>query len=426
MIAKQAMDTILIVDDTPANLDLLSNILKGAGYGVRPAPNGWLALRAAHNTPPDLILLDINMPEMNGFEVCRQLKQDDRLESIPVVFISALTETSNKIEAFKAGGVDYITKPFQAEEVLARVDTHLTIKRYQTALLEKSETLQQTIEDLKIAQEGLVQSEKMASLGVLTAGIAHEINNPINFVKTSAHALKQDVEDVRRLLEANEAYHRDCQNVDNINRLAAIKSEISYDILIEELPRLVKNITTGVKRTEAVINSLQTYSRPDEDKKTPAKIAQLIESALLLLGNRCNKGAEIKRSFSELPPVPVQPGRLVQVFVNVIGNALDALLEDSTKVQLPLIKIQTDIGTLDKGDYAVVRVIDNGPGMSTDIKEKIFDPFFTTKEVGSGMGLGMSISYGIVRDHDGHIEIHSELGAGTTVTIFLPMLGEVS
>ena len=426
MIAKQAMDTILIVDDTPANLDLLSNILKGAGYGVRPAPNGWLALRAAHNTPPDLILLDINMPEMNGFEVCRQLKQDDRLESIPVVFISALTETSNKIEAFKAGGVDYITKPFQAEEVLARVDTHLTIKRYQTALLEKSETLQQTIEDLKIAQEGLVQSEKMASLGVLTAGIAHEINNPINFVKTSAHALKQDVEDVRRLLEANEAYHRDCQNVDNINRLAAIKSEISYDILIEELPRLVKNITTGVKRTEAVINSLQTYSRPDEDKKTPAKIAQLIESALLLLGNRCNKGAEIKRSFSELPPVPVQPGRLVQVFVNVIGNALDALLEDSTKVQLPLIKIQTDIGTLDKGDYAVVRVIDNGPGMSTDIKEKIFDHFFTTKEVGSGMGLGMSISYGIVRDHDGHIEIHSELGAGTTVTIFLPMLGEVS
>jgi len=223
--------TILVVDGTPANLGLLSSILTKEGYRVRPAPNGRMALRAAHNDPPDLILLDINMPEMDGFEVCRKLKDDVRLTSIPVLFISALTETADKVKAFNTGGLDYITKPFQAEEVLARVDTHLKIRRYQLELNRKSESLQKALDELKAAQDQLVQTEKMASLGVLTAGIAHEINNPINFIKTSAHALSRDMEDIRRLLDAFEVCGRDCPDAAVRDSITGLKADMDYDAL---------------------------------------------------------------------------------------------------------------------------------------------------------------------------------------------------
>lgn len=417
--------SILIVDDTPANLGLLSDMLKVAGYGVRPAPNGRLALQAAQNLPPDLILLDINMPEMNGFEVCRKLKDDDQLKSIPVLFISALTDIEDKVKAFKAGGVDYITKPLHAEEVLARVETHLKIKRYQMELMEKSVVLQKTVDELTAAQSKLVQSEKMASLGVLTAGIAHEINNPINFIKTSALALDRDMEDVRRLLNAYEACIQSCADATAKEQIAAIKSEIDYDMLSHELPGLIDHITMGVERTEEIVNSLRTYARADEGQKTWIGLGELIDTALVLQKNRYKKVVAVKTDYGGLPKVAAQPGRLLQVFNNVIGNAIDAVTGDVQNAA-PLIEIRTRIEEHHGVKFAVMQVMDNGPGIHDDIIDKVFDPFFTTKKIGKGVGLGMSISYGIVRDHNGHIDIASGDGRGTTVSIFLPITPEGS
>jgi len=417
---KTHKGTILIVDDTPANLGLLSDMLKSAGHSVRPAPNGRLALRAAQNDPPDLILLDINMPEMNGYEVCRRRKADTKLKATPVLFISALTDTEDKIKAFETGGLDYITKPFQAEEVLARVETHLQIRRYQMELMEKSMTLQKTLDELKAAQSQLVQSEKMASLGVLTAGIAHEINNPTNFIKTSAHALSQDMDDVRRLLDAFKECSLSCSDVAVKERVAAIKSEIEYNVLNREMPGLVDNITMGVERTEEIVNSLRTYARPDGEKNTPAVLRDLIDTALVLLQNRYKKTIAIKQEHDDLPPVPAQPGRLLQVFNNVIGNAIDAVIEGRQETA-PVIEIRTSTEEHEGIEYAVVRVSDNGPGISDNNISKIFDPFFTTKEIGQGIGLGMSISYGIIRDHNGRIDVSSNDGRGATVSIFLPV-----
>jgi signal transduction histidine kinase len=417
--------SILIVDDTPANLGLLSEMLKSAGYSVRPAPTGRLALQAAQNLPPDLILLDINMPEMNGFEVCRKLKEDDQLKTIPVLFISALTDTADKVKAFKTGGVDYITKPFQAEEVMARVETHLQIKRYQMELMKKSKMLQEALDELTAAQRMLVQSEKMASLGVLTAGIAHEINNPINFIKTSALALDRDMEDVRRLLDAYGECIQSCAGTTAKERIAAIKSEIDYDILSHELPGLVHHITMGVERTEEIVNSLRTYARADEGQKTWIALGELIDTALVLQKNRYKKIVVIKKDYGDLPKVAAQPGRLLQVFNNVIGNAIDAVTEGGQNAA-PLIEILTRIEEHDGVKYAVVQVMDNGPGIRDDIIDRVFDPFFTTKKIGKGVGLGMSISYGIVRDHNGRIHIGSGDGKGTTVSIFLPINPEGS
>jgi C4-dicarboxylate-specific signal transduction histidine kinase len=424
MTANKKKETIMVVDDTPANLGLLSDLLSSAGYRVRPSPNGRLALRAAKNNPPDLILLDINMPEMDGFEVCHRLKSDEKLKSIPVLFISALTETQDKIRAFEAGGLDYITKPFQAEEVLARVNTHLKIRRYQIELKHKGMSLQKALDELKAAQSQLIQSEKMASLGVLTAGIAHEINNPINFVKTSVHALGRDVADIRRMLDAYEGCSSACSNADMTNRLNVIKRDIDYKELHKELPKLVNNITMGMERTEEIVKSLRIYSRPDEQEMIPAQLHELIETALVLLKNRHKKSIDIKKAFAELPPVPAQPGRLVQVFSNVIGNAIDAVMVNRQEVT-PAIDIRTGIEVHNGIEYAVVRTIDNGPGISKDHIDKIFDPFFTTKEVGKGIGLGMSISYGIIRDHRGRIHICNGDERGAVATIFLPINREL-
>jgi len=420
MNTKTNKGIVLIVDDTPANLGVLSDMLASAGYKVRPAPSGRLALRAAKNDPPDMILLDINMPEMNGFEVCNRLKADDKLRSIPVLFISALTETKDKIKAFESGGLDYITKPFQAEEVLARVNTHLESRRYQTELMEKSMALQKALDELKAAQGKLIQSEKMASLGVLTAGIAHEINNPINYVKVSVHALEQDMEDVRHLLSVFEDCSRSCPDTSVVKRMTAIKSEIDYDVLTAELTGLVNNINMGVARTEEIVSSLRSYARPDDQKKTPAVISDLIDTALVLLKNRYKKSVTIKKTYGGLPPVPVRPGRLIQVFSNVIGNAIDAVTEDGQN-PAPVIEIRTSTQESEGVEYAVVAVSDNGPGIRSDIIGKIFDPFFTTKEIGKGIGLGLSITYGIIRDHNGRIDIGGSDGEGATVSIFLPI-----
>ena len=156
--------SILIVDDVPANLQLLSDILKEHGYKVRPAPSGALALEAARRVPPDLVLLDINMPDMDGIEVCRRLKQDPNLSEIPVLFISALGDETDKVRAFDSGGQDYVTKPFQVEEVLARVRTHLSLRKAQQEVKAQNDALREVLDQLRQAQDQLIMSEKMAAL----------------------------------------------------------------------------------------------------------------------------------------------------------------------------------------------------------------------------------------------------------------------
>lgn len=416
-------ESILVVDDTPANLELLSDLLSAYGYRVRPAPSGRLALRAAKNNPPDLILLDINMPEMNGFEVCERLKSDQALQSIPILFISALSDAEDKVRAFQAGGLDYITKPFQAEEVLARVKTHLSSRRYQTALSEKSEALQTAYDQLKAAQDRLIQSEKMASLGVLTAGIAHEINNPINYIKTSALALKQDMEDLDRLVKVFDGAA--CRDDALSSEIESVKRAIDFDALMEEIPQLMNSIALGVEKTEEIIKGLRIYARQESEKKVLSDIHDLIDTALLLFKNRYDKTIRITKAYADLPQLWIQPGRLVQVFNNVIANAIDALCE-TPPLERPQISITTSWENYDGVDYAMIRFKDNGPGIREDHIGKIFDPFFTTKTIGKGVGLGLSISYGIVQDHNGRFSVTSDETGGTLIAIYLPMETESS
>ena len=416
---EQPAPSVLIVDDVLANLSLLSDILKGNGYKVRPAPNGILALQAAKHEPPDIILLDIHMPGMDGFEVCCKLKADPALADIPILFISALSETKDKVRAFGEGGQDYITKPFQLEEVLARVNTHLELRRAQRELEKQNNALREALLQLKTTQNQLIVSEKMAALGVLAAGVAHEINNPINFVKTSFHGLEKDIQDLIALLSY-------CQMHLDKDRQAAFedfKKNIDYKTIIQEVPELLGHIFEGLHRTEDIVKSLRSFARTDDLLDNKIDLHEVVDAVLVMLSPRYEKKIQVIKNYGELPLVCGNMGKLSQVFTNVLSNAIDAV-EDQGDSARYRITIKSETLLKDGKNYAVLRISDMGMGITPDIVNRIFDPFFTTKPVGKGTGLGLFICKSLIQEHKGFLEVSSPAGEGATFSIFLPACQE--
>ncbi|WP_031385685.1 sensor histidine kinase [Desulfonatronum thiodismutans] len=416
---ESATPSILIVDDVPANLHLLSGILKEQGFRVRPATSGAMALEAARRLPPDLVLLDINMPGMDGFEVCRRLKADPALADIPVLFVSALEDTADKVRAFEAGGRDYVTKPFHVEEVLARVRTHLALRRAEHDLTERNKTLQKALDQLKKAQNQLIFSEKMAALGVLAAGVAHEINNPLNFVKNSCHGLEKDIADLISLVN----HCRGAMTEEQRAALAEFEKRVDYPTLMEEIPELLAHIFEGLWRAEDIVRCLRVFSRSDDARSLDIDLNELVDSALVMLHNRYKTRVDVCRDFHSLPPIPGNYGQLSQVVINLLNNAVDAVdsLEDRARRRVTL---TTEVRERAGKSYAVLRVADAGPGIPPDIRGRIFDPFFTTKPVGKGTGLGLYICANLAREHHGFLEIDDEVGEGAAFLLFLPITPE--
>jgi signal transduction histidine kinase len=417
-----ASGDVLVVDDNPANLQLLETILQERGYSVRGALSGHVALRAARSRPPDIVLLDIRMPEMTGFEVCRELQADDRLRPVPVIFISAATDPDDKVRAFREGGRDYVTKPFQAEEVLARVETHLSLSRAQAELEARNAALEKALADLKAAQARLVESEKLASLGLLTAGIAHELNNPLNFVAGSVQGIRRTLDPVRQLLA-------------DFTRLAEDRPALSgtlrewleandADEIRGTLEELSVNACTGVERAAEIVRGLRIFSRLDEADRKATNLHENLEAALLLIHSRYAGRIRVNRQYADLPPWQCQPGRINQVFMNLLVNAVDSILGKATPGPDEVIGIRTRLEDRGGSRWAVVEVSDTGSGMGAHVREHLFEPFFTTKEVGRGTGLGLAISRTIVEEHGGLIEVESREGAGSTFRVLLPPLDE--
>lgn len=416
----QRQASILIVDDKPANLDVLSEMLRRCGHKVRPATSGKLALKTARKQPPDLILLDIRMPRMDGYEVCRVLKADPDLKNIPVIFISALSQPFDKVTAFACGGVDYISKPFQVGEVVARVETHLKVRRYQEELEEQNEQLQRTLADLKAAQARIVQSEKMASLGVLTAGIAHEINNPVNFITSGIAGLRGLLDDVMRVLDRY-------SKLDGANATAGLKEierfkeEIRFDEVLNGLFELLDNINTGSQRTAEIVRGLRTFARLDEDEEKASDIHRNIDSTLIMLRNEYKDLISVKKDYGELPPIICCPGKLNQVFMNIFANAIEAIKSKQNLEPTEEITVKTGVIHKDGNAFVEIDIGDTGTGVPPEIQDRIFEPFFTSKDVGKGNGLGLSICLGIVKSHGGSIEVDRNHPSGSVFKIYLPL-----
>lgn len=422
---------ILVVDDLPDNLRLVSNLLVEQGYVVRKATNGTMALRSAQAEPPDMILLDINMPDLDGYEVCRQLKTFDNTRAIPVIFLSALDDALDKVKAFKVGGVDYITKPFQVEEMLIRIQTQLTVQRFTQTLEQQVEQrtteLSQALYHLKETQLQLVQHEKMSALGNLVAGIAHEINNPVGFIAGNLQPAIDYIKDLFRLIDF---YQTKIPNLES--DIADEIADIDLDYLREDLPKLIHSMKLGVQRIRHISTSLRTFSRADQDYKVLFNIHEGIDSTIMILKHRLKASddrpeIEIVKDYANLPQIECFPGQLNQVFMNILANAIDAL-EDSnigrsfTDIELKPNRITVKTELSNDSQFVRIRIQDNGIGMRDDVKQKIFEHLFTTKGVGKGTGLGLAIAHQIVVEkHDGAIAVNSTLGEGTEFVITLPV-----
>jgi signal transduction histidine kinase len=419
---------ILVVDDTPDNLRLLSAMLTTQGYEVRKALNGKMALNACKINLPDLILLDINMPDMDGYEVCQQLKADETTKVVPVIFISALDDVLDKVKAFDVGASDYITKPFHTAEVISRIENQIDLRSLQVQLHKKNIYLQKTLEDLKAAQMQQIQNEKMVALGHLVAGVAHEVNNPVSFIYGNLEYVGDYVRDLINLVEA---YQQEYPN--STKSIQKIEQEIDLDFLINDSQLLIDAMYRGAERIRSIVLALQNFSRHDEASYKRVNIHQGIESTLLMLQHRLRKTnyrpcIEIIKKYDDLPPISCYPSELNQVFLHLLNNAVDAIDSQAEKFQAKKVDgltaaytICINTRSIDRHNGVRICIADNGMGIPEKIRSLIFDPFFTTKPVGKGSGLGLSICYQIiVQKHCGKIICNSTPGNGTEFIIEIP------
>ncbi|MEH2446361.1 MAG: response regulator [Nostoc sp.] len=410
---------VLVVDDNPTNLQVLSSFLDQSNFEVWAARSGEKALQRLENDDlPDLILLDVMMPGIDGFETCKQLKSNPRVQDIPVIFMTALSETADKVKGLQLGAVDYITKPFQHEEVLVRIENHLKLRNLTKTLIAKNVELQQT-------QTQLIQAEKVAALGQLTAGIAHEVNNPINFIAGNLNFVEQYVHEIVNLLYLYQKYLP--EPPDEIQN-AIQKSDLNF--LLNDLSKIIQSMQVGTDRVTEIVSYLNNFSRHREDGKKLANLHEGLESTLLILGHRFKQNAnqpaiQLIKEYGNLPLVECFAGEINQVFMNLICNAIDAIEEIyknkylGTKSQYyGMIKIKPEA----IGEQVILRVADNGSGINKADQTKIFDAFYTTKPVGKGTGLGLSIAYQIVvNNHHGKLTYHSQADEGIEFILELPI-----
>jgi signal transduction histidine kinase len=454
----QNLDTnlILIVDDTPTNLEVLSEALTDAGFDVAVATSGESAIKQVEYDPPELILLDVMMPGIDGFETCSLLKANPKTKNIPIIFMTALSDTVDKVKGLSLGAVDYITKPFQQAEALARIQIHLKLQNMSVALEKQNARLQEEIEerttaelalqnltqeleqrvtertkelsqalyDLKKAQVKLIQSEKLATLGQLVAGVAHEINNPVNFIHGNLEHASCYIHDLLELIRIYQI-----QFPEPTPEIAKKTKEIDLDFICLDLPKLVSSMTVGTQRIQEIVQSFRNFSRHDEAEVKTVDIHDGLNSTLMMIEHRLKAklgypNIQVIKDYGKLPLVECFAGKMNQVFMNIFTNAIDALEElmgnEHNSCSLsPMIRIQTEVV---KGDRIAIRIYDNGPGITQAVQKRLFDPFFTTKPAGKGTGLGMSISYQIVVEkHGGSLYCISNPGQGAEFVIEIPI-----
>ncbi len=536
--AEQKPPNILIVDDTPANVLLLTRMLTTQGYHARPVLSAKLALQAARAELPDLILLDVNMPEMNGYELCELLKSDELLQEIPVIFMSVLDETMDKVKAFRVGGVDYVTKPFQLEEVYARVKTHLRLRSLQQRLSRQNEHLEQMVTDIQDARQyaenivetvreplvvlnsdlkiltanssfydtfkvtpretlgkfihdlgngqwdiprlrtlfeeilphdtvfngyevehefpgighksillnarqilnndigsrrillamqditqekknqeelllkdqALMRSEKMASVGQLAAGMAHEINTPLAVISSNLGVLAEYFGQIIQFDEIRQASDAGTLSHSTREDMTGSRNTLEIDKILADGIDLINESLSGAARVAKIVSDLKSFSRVDRREYEAMKLSSCMESALSICFNELSRVATIRKEYESDQVVLCHPGQLNQVFLKLLVNAGQAITPPGEIV----------LRSRHDNHFVYASVSDTGSGIPEKIQHRIFDPFYTTKDVGQGTGLGLNTSYEIIKKHNGELLVESVVGIGTTFTVKLP------
>lgn len=420
---KPFIADILIIDDKLENIRLLSDFLSKQNYQVRKAINGQAALIAVQTLPPDLILLDINMPIMGGYEVCENLKNNPITNSIPVIFLSAGNEVFDKVKAFQVGGIDYITKPFYLEEVLVRIQTQLKIQHLQKELKFRNDQLENMFLTLQNTQTELIQKEKLVNASRIIAGISHEINNPLSFIMGNLNPASEYSQNLINLIRIYQQAFPD-----GTPEIRSFIEENQIDFMSADFTKIITSMRNGAERIRSVIQALHIFSRLDKASITPFDIHDIIDNVLTTINNqlilkKSSIRISVLKQYADLPTFIGYPNLFTQVLVNIFQNAIDALeakLESRVDdVFKPTICISTN--TIDKNKI-FISIKDNGIGISEENKSHIFEPFFTTKLVGQGAGLGLFTGHQIITVlHKGSLIYHNCPEGGSEFIIEVPI-----
>ncbi len=384
-ISRSKKPMLLIADDEPDMLRFLKSQLSN-NFEILEAVDGQQAVDKAAQFLPDIILSDMMMPEKDGLQVCRELRDRTSTRSIPIVLLTARADEKTKLECLAAGASDFLPKPFSLTEIMVRLKNLVDSRLYQKELVVQKQQLENALEQIKETESLLVQNEKLASLGRLSAGLIHEINNPLNYARQGLHIIGRST---KSLPEEERADFADT----------------------------LKDVEDGVNRVIQIISDLRGFTRNASQLNHAFDLKSMVDTGMRFFSHVWKDGIKREVDIPSGLEVRGDSNQFVQILINLIQNALDAM---GTKEYPAEESACLTLSAHTRGDKVVFTIKDNGPGIPQEIRDKIFDPFFTTKDVGQGMGLGLSICNRIIADHGGRIEVRSQSGLFTEFILELP------
>ncbi|MDH3602198.1 MAG: response regulator [Candidatus Tectomicrobia bacterium] len=398
---------ILIAEDALVSRRLLQRHLEAWGHEVVAAVDGAEAWQLFITNEFPIVISDWMMPEIDGLELVRRIRASERPGYVYIILLTARAQTEDLVEGMEAGADDFVAKPFERDELRVRL-------RAGERIIQLEQTLARQNQELRETQAALIQSEKLASLGQLAAGMAHEINNPLAYVMNNLAVLRRDMQAAMEVLNT---YRKGCENLANLAQelvaeAARMEEAIDLPYIEENFGRDFEASLQGLQRVRDIVGNLRDFARLDEADFKAVDLNIALTSTLEIARYEIRqKDIQVDTQFQTLPLVHCHPSKLNQVFLNLLMNAVQA----SPSGGVITLRTQTP-----SEETVEVEVEDQGHGIRAEHLSRLFEPFFTTKPVGQGMGLGLSVSYGIIRDHGGTIEVDSPPGQGTRFRVRIP------
>jgi len=420
---------VLVVDDSAVGRAQIEGFLRATEcYRVITANDGFEALALARNQHPAIIVSDVTMPRLDGHKLAAAIKTNPATRHIQFILLTALSGVSQAVDGLAAGADDYVTKPFDASILCARVDAAARVARLYNELHTRTRELERTQTELQteIAQRQRMEAEvrlanKLEAVGQLAAGVAHEINTPAQYVGDNLNFLSTAFNDIVTFLGEQSLALMESGKAEALHAMARRSSELEMDYLLEEMPRALAQASEGIAQIARIVSAMKDFAHPGGADKVAVNLNDLIESTVTISRNQWKDSAEVELDLDpELPDVPCLQGEIKQVLLNLITNAAHAIADkrastsDSTPGRIV-------IRTRQHGEMACLSLSDTGCGIPARDADRVFDPFFTTKEVGRGTGQGLPIVRSVIVDrHGGRVTFDTAVGVGTTFHVWLP------
>ncbi|MFH0879295.1 MAG: ATP-binding protein [Lentisphaerota bacterium] len=409
---------ILVIDDEFDSVKPLLRILERNSSKTHYAPDALTALEMVQQHDIDLIIIDVLLGKDNGFDLFQRFRELKKTCDVPILFLSGLDHVDATVAGLSLGAGDFITKPYNLREISARISLQLRLRDNERLLRNRNQELSRAYEELRVAQAAAIHAEKLAAIGRLSAGIAHEMSTPLSFIISNLKTLKTYLLNVNRVIQASQeliSRAADKDQADEMARVARsilqIQTDVDFYNMLKDLQDLIRESVEGAEVIAKIANDLREFSREEYEDLVPSDINQLIDKALTLTRNERGSRIRVEKDYGQIPPLACIPGRVTQLLLIVLVNAAQAI-EGEGVIR---VRSRAENGKL------TLSLADTGRGIDEKVLPHIFEPFYTTKPTQLGTGLGLSIAQKIVDFHGGTLSLSSEVGKGTEVTCVFPL-----